>query len=168
LVWDLAGNRTEVLVTTRPRPGAGPHFITVDRRPVCVTHRLDVELAVTRVAELPDLEANLDDLKEVFGAVPDAESPTSLLSLALRNRDDAEMLAFRPGDDLPVALDVEPSIPGVLRLNGQRGSRDFRADLYLAAPAASVSPGIRLRRAVRWRSGGRTRELSRVVATVSG
>lgn len=167
-VWNLAGNRTEVFITPRPGPDTGPHFISGDRNPVCFMRFVEVGLTITRVAELPDLGANLDYLREVFRAVPEPDSPTSLLSFVNHYLDYAERIAFRPGDDLPVALDGDSTAAGVLRLGEHLGGRDFRAVLYLAAPVDSVPRGTLLRRTVHWNSGGQPREISRVVATVVG
>jgi hypothetical protein len=183
VVWSLARNEGLIIVKPSPAPEAEGFFISGDRRAVAVVQDVVVQLDVTSVGDLPDLQANLSrELVEVSDV--NNTNPTNVRDwfydfdrrnaegmnesqrrIAEQRLTEAEQIGFKAGDLLPVAIEGTETL-GILELGEPTGRNEFRAKVRLVSPVSPITPGMRLKRTVRWESAGQPHEESRLIAIV--
>ena len=143
-----------------------PFFLGPGQQIVQFVQKAVIDLSVTNLADLPDVQAYLDDNEALEIDLGDADNQRLVSERSIGLRATALTVEIESNMLLPIQIDIEDQeIYGAVHLHQQLSKRNFTCTIYTASKTV-LQPGMQLKRNLSWQKLGIVQSRSLHVGTI--
>ena len=143
-----------------------PFFLGFDQQILQSEQKAVVDLSITRLADLPDVQAYLDDNEMVNSDLGGADNQHLTTGRSISPRASALTVEIEADILLPIQVDIGGlTIYGAMHLHQRLSEKAFACTIYTSSRII-LQPGMQLRRDLSWQKLGKVKSCSLHIGTI--